>query len=237
MHVIKGQVVAISQLAVQQSGKTTRSRDRLAEAAVARPDAVMFAELVIQSSAAFVLTRNALGGVKPVVRVCSTGSQVWRREQCLRVRHHVLVNHGARYLVAGCSPRGLNVARRWLGVPCPVAQEGLPTVRIVDLPTDSREIPRQLCPGWYVVLVGSRCVPAKTLVAEEEECFPARDGNRTAKSRAELILLELGLVGRQRLFGRREPRVDDVGVKCFISQELPAGTMKLRCSGLGHHID
>ena len=46
---------------------------------------------------------------------------------------------------------------------------------------------------------------------------------RTAKSRAELILLELGLVGRQRLFGCREPRVDDIGVSGFISQELPAG--------------
>ena len=205
VYVVHPYVVAIGYLLVQQSRKTTRSRNRLPEAAVARPHAVTVAELVVQSSAAFVLTGDGLGSVKPVVWVGGSGSEVWRREQGLRVLDHILVNHCARYLVAGRSPGGLNIARRWLGVPCRIAHESLPAVGIVDLPADSREIPRQLRRGWNVVLVGSGCMPSEAFVAEEEKCFPLRFAghrNRTAESGAELILLELGLVGRQGLFGR-----------------------------------
>ena len=106
-------------------------------------------------------------------------------KQLLCVGDHVLgANYAGRYLVAGRPPRRLNVARRRLGVPRRVAQEGLPAVGIVNLPADSCEIPRELCRGRYVVLVGSGCVPSKTLIAEEEKCLPgmfARDGSGPPK--------------------------------------------------------
>src|SRR5580704_5605537 len=111
MHVVNGQVVTVGYLVVQQSSKTTRPRNRLPEAAVARPDAVTVAELVVQSSAAFVLTRDALGSVKPIVGVGGSGSEIRSREQRLCIVDHVLVNHAGRYLIARRA-RALNVARR-----------------------------------------------------------------------------------------------------------------------------
>ena len=80
------------------------------------------------------------------------------------------------------------------------------------MPADSCKIPRQFGRGGYEVLVGSGGMPSKAFVAEEEKCLLlmlSGDGDWTAKSRTELILLELGLVGRLGLFGRREAALFD----------------------------
>ena len=73
VHVVNTDVVAVGHLIVQQTFKTTRSGNRLPEAGVAGPHAIMIAELVVYSSAALVLTRVGLGSIKSVVWVCGRG--------------------------------------------------------------------------------------------------------------------------------------------------------------------
>ncbi len=57
----------------------------------------------------------------------------------------------------------------------------------------------------------------------------ARDGERTTKGRAKLILLEIGLQAR------RDQGIESV--KGFVSNELPPRSVEPRRPGLGDHID
>ena len=66
--VVRTYVIAIRDLLVQKSYKTTGPGDGLAETRIARPNIVMLTELVIETSTPFVLTRDVLGGVQTIHR-------------------------------------------------------------------------------------------------------------------------------------------------------------------------
>src|ERR1700747_3618364 len=94
VRVVNGYVVAVRHLVVEQSQKTARARSWLPEACVTRPHAVVLAELMVQTDAAFVLTSNSFRRIQTVeLRVAG---EVGGRKQLLRVVDHVLVNHGGR---------------------------------------------------------------------------------------------------------------------------------------------
>src|ERR1700730_2571881 len=192
----------------------------------------MLAELVVQTSTAFVLAGNCLGRIQTIeLRV---PRKVWRRKQLLCVTDHVLVNHASRNLVARRIPRrgGLDIARCRERIAGWVAQERLPAIRVVDLSRDPGEIATQLRHRRRNVAVGGARVVSIAFVAEEEEGFPlmfSGDGQRTTKGRTKLILLKLGL----------RPSWDQgiESVKSFVSNKLPPRPVEARGPGFSNHID
>ena len=178
---------------MQQPGKTAGSGNWLPEAGIPRPHVVMLTKLMIQTSAAFVLASNRLGGIQAIE--LGVAGEVRRRKQLLRVIDHVLVDHAGRNFVARRA-RTLNISGRWERVAARVTHERLTTVRVVNLSGDAGEVAAELRRGWRGVEVGSPGVVSKALVAQEEKRFLlmlAGNGKWTAESRAKLILLELGL--------------------------------------------
>src|SRR5258708_22407675 len=187
----------------------------------------MLAELMVQSSAALVLTNDRCRSVQPIIGVRGSGGEVRSREQRLCVRDHVLVDHARRNFVARrANPWVLNVARRRLGVSRRVTQKrrrgrrgrGIKdrAIRVVDLPCNSSEIAGELRRRGYQVLIRGGGMLPIAFIAQEEKCLPwmlTRNRKRAAKSCAKLILLEPGLVARLGLLGGRESRIHDVGIK------------------------